>query len=486
MGRRAHAVPAFIDLHEHHLHRDDGVIHQQSQRDDERAQSDAVQVDAHEQHDQKRQAQRQRHGHAHHQTGAHADGQHAHAHHHGHRHQELHLEQADRAVDGIRLVGQHVHRHAQGQGAALLRQKRVDAFAELKAVDAFAHDHAEQDRVLSARAHQVTRRVFVAAVHGGDVAHLDHAVAHPDRHRGQGAGVRQVGVQAQVQTRSGGFDAPSGHQPVARVNRVEHRLGRDAQTHQTRVVEFEEHALGPLAQDQGFLDAGDALQAVADVLGLAREFAHGHAGRGHGDQVEVNIGEVVVDPRAHDPIGHLRAGVLHAFAHLVEQLGHLGLGRGVLKLHLQIRLSGSDRRFDAVQVGDALQAFLQAVDHLLLHVLWCGPGPSRVDHDHAHRESRVFGAAECVEGVDAREDRQDQKEQGDRALAHGQRRPIHGAHGASSRTAMPSCNKWVPKATTRASGGSCPRMRACSSLKTKTSTAWGCTAPLTNNHTRGP
>ena len=45
-GRRAHAVPALLHLHHHHLDRDDGVVDQQAERDDQRAERDAVQVDA--------------------------------------------------------------------------------------------------------------------------------------------------------------------------------------------------------------------------------------------------------------------------------------------------------------------------------------------------------------------------------------------------------------------------------------------------------
>ncbi len=41
-----HAVPALLHLHHHHLDGDDGVVDQQAERDDQRAERDAVQVDA--------------------------------------------------------------------------------------------------------------------------------------------------------------------------------------------------------------------------------------------------------------------------------------------------------------------------------------------------------------------------------------------------------------------------------------------------------
>ena len=45
-GRRPQAVPALFHLHHHHLDGDDGVVDEKAERDDERAERDAVQVDA--------------------------------------------------------------------------------------------------------------------------------------------------------------------------------------------------------------------------------------------------------------------------------------------------------------------------------------------------------------------------------------------------------------------------------------------------------
>ena len=45
-GRGARPVPALLHLHHHHLDGDDGVVDQQPERDDQRAERDAVKVDA--------------------------------------------------------------------------------------------------------------------------------------------------------------------------------------------------------------------------------------------------------------------------------------------------------------------------------------------------------------------------------------------------------------------------------------------------------
>ena len=44
------AVPALLELHDDHLDRDDRVVDQQAERDDERAERHALQVEAQERH----------------------------------------------------------------------------------------------------------------------------------------------------------------------------------------------------------------------------------------------------------------------------------------------------------------------------------------------------------------------------------------------------------------------------------------------------
>jgi hypothetical protein len=53
-GGRARAIPALLQLQRHHLHRDDRVVDQQAERDDQRAERDALQVDAQRIHHEER------------------------------------------------------------------------------------------------------------------------------------------------------------------------------------------------------------------------------------------------------------------------------------------------------------------------------------------------------------------------------------------------------------------------------------------------
>jgi hypothetical protein len=87
-GRRAHAVVALLDLHHHHLDRDDGVVDEKAERDDEGAERDAVEVDAEDRHRHEGDREHERHRERHHDAGAPAERQEAHHEHDGERLQE--------------------------------------------------------------------------------------------------------------------------------------------------------------------------------------------------------------------------------------------------------------------------------------------------------------------------------------------------------------------------------------------------------------
>ena len=72
-GGCTHLVVALLHLAHHHLHRNDGVVHEQAQGDDERAQGYLVQPDPKILHEQKCHRQHQRNRDAHHQTRSQVD-----------------------------------------------------------------------------------------------------------------------------------------------------------------------------------------------------------------------------------------------------------------------------------------------------------------------------------------------------------------------------------------------------------------------------
>ena len=191
-GRGAHLVVAFFHLAHHHLHGDDGVIHQQPQRDDERAQRYFVQPDAEVRHPQKGHRQHQRDGDTHHQTGAHVDvptfvkrviaG----------AAMETQRDKADRQDDGDRfnqgadklidrighvfgLVLNLQQADACGQGLFNLAERGFQGFAQCDDVAAFAHADAQSDDFFALVVHFHHRRIGVAAFDLGKVTQTDLA-----------------------------------------------------------------------------------------------------------------------------------------------------------------------------------------------------------------------------------------------------------------------------------------------------------------------
>ena len=77
-GRRFHAAEALLELHHHHLDGDDRVVDQQAERDDQRAERDALEVDAEQHHADEGDRQHQRHRERHDDAGAEAQAEERH------------------------------------------------------------------------------------------------------------------------------------------------------------------------------------------------------------------------------------------------------------------------------------------------------------------------------------------------------------------------------------------------------------------------
>ena len=166
-GGGAHAVPSLLDLHHHHLHGDDGVVHQQAQGDDQRAQGDAVQVPAHDEHDGGHQGQHQRHRRRNHDARSPAQRQEAHRQHDGQGFQEGPLELPHRLIDDPGLVGHLVNHHAQRQGGLERCHALVQRRPQLQDVAAALEAQAEHQHRLAVVAHGELGWVFQAAVQPG-------------------------------------------------------------------------------------------------------------------------------------------------------------------------------------------------------------------------------------------------------------------------------------------------------------------------------
>ncbi|MNH26830.1 hypothetical protein D3C76_1021560 [compost metagenome] len=149
IGRCTNAVVALFHFHHHGLDGDDGIIHQQPEREDQGTKRDPVKVAPRGQHDDKDRRQRKRHGCGHHQADAPAQAKQAHRHDHAQRDKELEHELTDSFIDVDRLIGNLRQGHAHGHCSIDCRALLVQRPAQLEPVPALSHHHPEQKRLLA-------------------------------------------------------------------------------------------------------------------------------------------------------------------------------------------------------------------------------------------------------------------------------------------------------------------------------------------------
>ena len=132
IGRRLDAVHALFHFHHHHLDGDDGVVDEKTERQDERAERDAVEEPAGFQHDEEHDGKRQRDGSRHDDADAPAEAEQAHQQHHAERHRELQHEFVDRRGDVDGLIAHLVERHPERQRLCDRRSLVLQRLAELR------------------------------------------------------------------------------------------------------------------------------------------------------------------------------------------------------------------------------------------------------------------------------------------------------------------------------------------------------------------
>ena len=115
-GRGLFLAVALGEARRHHVDRRHRVVDEQAQRNDERAERDALQVDMHRLHDRKHDRDRQRNRQRHHRARPQAEADDADRHDDGDRLPERLHEFADRGLDDDRLVGDERRRRCRAAG----------------------------------------------------------------------------------------------------------------------------------------------------------------------------------------------------------------------------------------------------------------------------------------------------------------------------------------------------------------------------------
>ncbi|MNI52447.1 hypothetical protein D3C73_1072290 [compost metagenome] len=179
--RRLDPVEALLHLDRHHFHGDDGVVHQQAQRQHQCAEGNLVQADPQVIHAGERHRQHQRNGQGHHHAGAHAEGEEAHQQHDGQR-LDQHLDElADPGFHRRRLVGDLAQLHAGRE--ILLDTGKLDfqGLAQHQDVTTVLHRHRQADGVFSHEAHARSRWIVEPATHVRDIRDAERPIADANR-----------------------------------------------------------------------------------------------------------------------------------------------------------------------------------------------------------------------------------------------------------------------------------------------------------------
>ena len=161
-GRRLQLLHALLDLRDHHLDRDHGIVDQKAERDDERAQGDALQADVHAFHAEEDDGEHEGYRQGNDEPGPEPEAQEAHHEDNGDRLKECLGELSDGLAHDLGLIGDELELDADRQALHQALCRLVQAFAEGEIVAARTHVDANADRGLAIDAEHLGGRIAVA------------------------------------------------------------------------------------------------------------------------------------------------------------------------------------------------------------------------------------------------------------------------------------------------------------------------------------
>ena len=168
-------LEALLELHHHHLDGDDRVVDEKTERKDERAQGDAIELAVRGQHDHENGRKRQRDRGGDHDATTPAEAREADDHHDRQRDEKFQHELVDRLADVDRLIRHLGEAQACRKFCSELLLFSVERLTELEAVPAILHHDAEYHGRVAVVADQKGRRILIPSLYLGDIGQLEHA-----------------------------------------------------------------------------------------------------------------------------------------------------------------------------------------------------------------------------------------------------------------------------------------------------------------------
>src|SRR5262249_6144852 len=151
------------------------------ERQDDRAQRDAIELASGGEHDHEEEGERQRHGGSNDDADSPAQTYEADGHDDAQRHQEFYREFVDREADESLLVDHFAETETQGHILPYRRGFGLERFAEIEAIPAVAHHHAKRESGVTIVSNQKGGRILVAPFDIGHVRQLQNPSTGHDR-----------------------------------------------------------------------------------------------------------------------------------------------------------------------------------------------------------------------------------------------------------------------------------------------------------------
>eukprot|EP01022_Parablepharisma_sp_SALTPOND_P021778 TRINITY_DN435_c2_g5_i1.p1 TRINITY_DN435_c2_g5~~TRINITY_DN435_c2_g5_i1.p1 ORF type:complete len:1432 (+),score=573.01 TRINITY_DN435_c2_g5_i1:2996-7291(+) len=413
-GGGATAVPALLQLHRHHLDGDDGVVHQQAQRQHQRTQRDLVQADVEHVHEQRGHRQHDGNRNHHHHAGTDAQRYQADHQHDGHRFGDRLKEIVHRFLHRVRHAGDCRQCQPRRQALAQFFGTLIEGVAQADHVAARLHGHADAQHRLAVEAHGLLLRFIIATGDGSDITQAEITVVDVDDLVFDGPQVLELPGGPHIDAVAAGGDEATRHHAILAADGIGQLLRADAQAGHAGIADVDVDVLFAVTEVIDLRHTRHMQQFAAQLVGVVMQLRWREAVSGQCVDVGVDVAEFIVEVRSLDTLRQVAGHIADLLAHLVPGLRHLrGRGR-VLDREEQLRLSRTRIAAQEVHVRRLLQLAGDAVGDLLLHLARGGTRPVGLDHHDLEGERRILGLRQARIGTDAqqRHQRQDEGHQG--------------------------------------------------------------------------
>ena len=429
IGRGLAQGIADLEPRHHHLDRDHGIVDQEAERDDQRAERDALQGNAGIGHDQEGDGEHQRDRDRDHQASADAETDEADGEHDDDGFIQRLGEAADRLFDDLRLVGDEMHAHADREIGDDLGHLPLQRLAEVEQVGTGLHADGEPDRGLAVEAEQRRRRILIATGDGRDVGQREEAVADAQIDRLEALLRGELAGDAHGDALRPGLQHAGRRDRVLRLQRGQDGALVDAQRRDLAGGEFEIDHLVLGTDDVDAADIGHRQHLGANLLDAVAQLALAQSVAGEGIDVAEHVAEAVVESRPDHAGRKVALDVIDQVAHLQPGRDDVARLGGVAQVDEHGGLAGHRQALGVVECRQLLELLLDAVGDLPRHLLGGGARPFGLDQHRLDGEGRILLAAEMQVGEQARGHEGDHEIPDQRAMLERPVGEVEGFHG---------------------------------------------------------